>query len=371
MSAKIDMISNWPDFFALESAWKKLYRSQATRRPFQSWEWAKSWVEIYGTAFEPAILVVQDEDEIVGIAPFYLDRQGRWPLRGRVLRFLGDRIVSTEFQDILAPAGYLSIVWWHILRWLLGNSTVQWDFLFLDDMLESTPSGRILYQLSQKLGLSFHRTQKNVLPVLPLEKDWDEWVKRHPNRDFISMTRNRGRRLRKKQDVRVQLVQSEREFTEAVEIFFELHQKNWTSRGLPGSFTTEEKREFYRRIGLAFLRNGWLEFRLTYVDGEPATAEFGVTVDNVYYSLQSGYDPKFRKQNMGHFLFYEIIHAQAVNGIQRVEFLRGGETYKFSWGAQKQYSATLWVGNHSLPGIFQPFYKRQKHRVKHWVKRAP
>lgn len=203
------------------------------------------------------------------------------------------------------------------------------------------------------------------MPVLHLEKDWDAWVQAHPNRDFIAMTRNRGRRLKKKHHVDVHLIQDEQAFSEAIEIFFDLHQKNWTSRGLPGSFATDEKREFYRRIGRAFLRKNWLQFRLASIDGEPATAEFGVTLDNVYYSLQSGYDPKFRKQNMGHFLFYETIHAQAIEGIRRVEFLRGGETYKFSWGARKQYSSTLWVGNQSLSGLFHPFYKRQKHRIKH------
>ncbi len=369
MLARVELISNWDDFFSLEPAWRKLYNLQEMRRPFQSWEWMKAWVEIYGSAVEPAVLLVRDENEIVGIAPFYFDEQGRGPFRGRVLRFLGDRIVSTEFQDILAPSGYLNIVWWQILSWLLQSASLKWDFLFLDDMLETAPSAQILRQLSQKLGLSFHRTRKNVMPVLQLDRNWDRWVKMHPNRDFISMTRNRANRLRKKRDVRVRLIQAPEEFTDAVEIFFNLHQKNWTSRGLPGSFATEEKREFFRRIGLGFLKNGWLEFRMTYLDGEPATSEFGATLDGVYYSLQGGYDPKFRKQNMGHFLFYEIIHAQAVHGIRQVEFLRGGETYKFSWGAKEQFSTTLWVGNHSLPGLFHPFYKRQKHRVKHWIKR--
>ncbi len=368
MPAKVTLIADWKAFFELGESWKTLYHSLDFKRPFQSWEWVKTWVEIYGLQVEPAIFVVRDENKIIGIVPLYIENRGKWPLGGRILRFLGDQVVSTEFQDVLTATGYYSIVWWNVLHWLLSRATLDWDFFFLDDMALAAPSVQILKQLSRKLGLSFHQTVKNVLPVLDLERDWDTWVRTHPNRDFISMTRNRARRLRKKMDVRIQLIRSEEEFATAIEIFFDLHQKNWTARGLSGSFATEEKREFYRRVGRAFLKNGWLQFRLSYLNGQPATGEFGVLLDNVYYSLQSGYDPKFRKQNMGHFLFYEIIHTLAIEGVKRVEFLRGGEKYKFSWGAREQFSGTLWVGNHSLPGFFHPFYKRQKHRIKHLVK---
>lgn len=368
MRAQVEIIRSWQEFGKLQEEWERLFWVMDVKNPFLSWAWVHTWMEIYGQAYEPLIFVVKDRGHVIGIVPFYLDRQYQLGFsRNGTIRWLGDQFVSSEFLDILTPDYQKYAVWWNVMNWLLENDDVNWSFLFLDDMLDTDFSVQILKQIAKKLALGYHRSVKNILPVLFLPHSWEEWVDTHPNVQFLSMTRNRSRRLRKKHAVEIHLIESQEEFGPAVEIFFDLHQKNWNSRGEPGSFATDEKREFYRRMGRLFLKNGWLQFRFSYLDGRPATSEFGIALDNVYYSLQSGYDPDLRKFNMGHFLFYEVVQAQIKNGIKRIEFLRGDEKYKFDWGAQKRYSVTQWIGNRNLNGLIYPIYKRQKHRLKHLV----
>ncbi|NOY78564.1 MAG: GNAT family N-acetyltransferase [Calditrichaeota bacterium] len=366
MRAQVEIIRSWDEFLKLRESWDDLFWAMDVKNPFLSWSWVQTWVEVYGPSYTPVIFVIKDKDHTIGIVPFYLDRRLRLGFsRHGSLRWVGDQFVSSEFLDALAPHYQKYTVWWNVINGLLETNEIDWSFLFLDDMLDTNFSVQILEQLSKKLAIGYHRTVKNILPVLFLPRNWEEWVHTHPNTAFLSMTRNRSRRLRKKHTIEIHRIRSLREFDLAVEIFFDLHQKNWRSRGMPGSFATEEKREFYRRMGRRFLENGWLQFRFSYLDGRPATAEFGILLDNVYYSLQSGYDPEFRKFNMGHFLLYEIVQWLVNKGVERIEFLRGDEGYKFKWGAQKRYSVTQWVGKRNLPGLAYPLYKKQKHVFKH------
>ena len=368
MRTQMEVIQSWEDFWKLRENWESLFAAMDAKNPFLSWSWVRTWVEIYGQAYDPLIFVIKDRGHTIGIVPFYIDTHLHLGLsRKGTIRWLGDQFVSSEFLDALAPHYQQYTVWWNVMNWLLENDDVNWSFLFLDDMLDTNFSVQILEQISKKLATGYHRTVKNILPVLFLPHSWEEWVDTHPNVEFLSMTRNRSRRLRKKHAIEIRLIQSPQEFDSAVEIFFNLHQKNWQSRGMPGSFVTDEKREFYRRMGRLFLENGWLQFRFSYLDGRPATSEFGIILDNVYYSLQSGYDPDLRKFNMGHFLFYEIVQTLVKKGVKRIEFLRGDEKYKFKWGAQKRYSVTQWIGNRNLNGLIYPLYKKQKHFIKHLV----
>ena len=368
MRTQVEIIRSWKDFWKLKENWESLFWAIEVKNPFLSWGWVSTWVEIYGQSYDPLIFVIKDKEHIIGIVPFYLDRRLHLGFsRNGTIRWLGDQFVSSEFLDALAPHYQKYTVWWNVINYLLENDDVNWSFLFLDDMLDTNFSVQILNQISKKMALGYHRTVKNILPVLFLPHIWEEWVDSHPNVEFLSMIRNRSQRLQKKHAVEIHLIESREQFDSAVEIFFDLHQKNWNHRGEPGSFSTNEKREFYRRMGRLFLKNGWLQFRLSHLDGRPATAEFGILLDKVYYSLQSGYDPDLRKFNMGHFLFYQIVQTLAKNGVERIEFLRGDEKYKFKWGAQKRYSVTQWVGKRNLPGLTYPLYKKQKHFLKHLI----
>ncbi|GBE27670.1 MAG TPA: GNAT family N-acetyltransferase [Bacteroidetes bacterium] len=366
MKIQVRVIRTWSEFLELRPEWETIFEELEEQNPFLSWDWIESWVEIYGHRYKPVILVVVDSPRVIGIAAFYFDEKARHGLtKTPAIRWVGDQFVSSEFLDILAPVYQKYTVWWNVLNWFLENRELNWNLLVLDDMIQSRFSVQIVEQISKKLSLGYHRAVKNVLPVLYFPPEWDKWKHSHPHPDFISMMRNRTKRLRKKFRVEIRKIGSQDELKSDIEIFFELHQKNWNYKGLPGSFVTPEKREFYRRITRRFLDRNWLEMRLMRIDGAPATVEVGFALNQVYYSLQSGYDPRFRRFSAGSILFYEFFQELLGDGIKRVEFLRGDETYKFRWGAHRRYSVTQWVGNRSLYGIAYPFYKRQKNRIKH------
>ena len=108
--------------------------------PFRSWPWLSGWWRHYGPA--PArggraaslfvLGVFDQEDHLIGIAPWYLDRS-TW--QGRVLRFLGSGEVCSEYLGVLAAPGLEDAVVMALADWLSSaRGRDAWDLLELTDL---------------------------------------------------------------------------------------------------------------------------------------------------------------------------------------------------------------------------------------------
>ena len=80
-----------------------------------------------------------------------------------------------------------------------------------------------------------------------------------------------------------------------LESLFALHERRWAARGESGVFRGPEKRAFYRELGRALLRRGWLDFHTLEVDGIPVAHQFCARYRGTSFLLQEGYDPEWRR----------------------------------------------------------------------------
>jgi len=100
MRAQVEIIRSWQEFGKLQEEWGRLFWAMDVKNPFLSWDWVHTWMEIYGQAYEPLIFVVKDRGHVIGIVPFYLDRQYQLGFsRNGTIRWLGDQFVSSEFLE--------------------------------------------------------------------------------------------------------------------------------------------------------------------------------------------------------------------------------------------------------------------------------
>ncbi len=111
---------------ALAGDWNRLAGSV----PFRSWEWLETWWRHYRTADTELILLAvrDDEDRLVGLAPWYLHVSAA---HGRVVRFLGDGEVCSEYPTMLAEPGADSRVGAALADWLCGEGKRLWDLIEL------------------------------------------------------------------------------------------------------------------------------------------------------------------------------------------------------------------------------------------------
>jgi len=349
--AHVEVLRSLEDIFACEAQYRRLYAECGGNNPFQSWEWLRSWLEVYGDEIDPVFICVYSENTTVGMLPLYRGKFGGQ--EERLLRFMGDQFVGSENLGPLASPQNRQFVWIQALK-VLSEKMTDFSAIFWDDVLADEELFSLLRAIGTKLGILSLWKRKNVCPLLhlrPLES-YPEAVQRH-----YRMAHKKASLLYRKFGPEVEIVENEADLDWQLDEFFALHQKLWQSRGEAGSFVSPRKREFYRRVALRFLQAGKLNFFTARVGGKGVASYFGFTWGDTFFYLQSGFDPDWGKYSVGTVLFYRTLQTLRARGVQRVDFLRGGERYKFLWGARPRYSYTIFVYPNGLQRLPYFFYR--------------
>src|SRR5262249_40228789 len=120
----------------------------------------------------------------------------------------------------------------------------------------------------------------------PLLEDWPSFLS-GLNGDLRAKIR-RDRRIMNSNGGELRIIDSLDGFEEGFEIFINLHQARWTSRGKPGVFSSEKFTRFHREVAPKLVRKGWLKLFILFSSGEPVSALYLLTYNNKVSEYQSG-----------------------------------------------------------------------------------
>src|SRR5579864_6499897 len=91
----------WREVQALAGQWNTLLASSASDTVFLTWEWCEVWWKNYGAGRELSVWAVWDQEELIAIAPFFLDVVRRWGSRWQALRLIGDGSNDSDYLDCM------------------------------------------------------------------------------------------------------------------------------------------------------------------------------------------------------------------------------------------------------------------------------
>src|SRR5207237_1286860 len=122
----------------LDGEWDDLLARSASDTVFLTWDWLRTWYEIYGAEVEPCVVLVREDGRLLAAAPLKLEARRLYGLRVRQLEFIGTgRAVCPDFLDLVIEAGREA----ELARVLLGalRSEPGWDRIALSDLPASSP----------------------------------------------------------------------------------------------------------------------------------------------------------------------------------------------------------------------------------------
>ena len=137
--------------------------------------------------------------------------------------------------------------------------------------------------------------------------------------------------------VELRLATSE-ELPKVMEALFDLHQRRWQRRQLPGHFGSPRLQAFHRQVADRFQARGWLRLYLACVEGRIIGVEYGFRFRDRYASYLGGFDPAWQHYRVGTLLIGAAIRQAIAEGCPIFDWLRGPEPHKVAWGA-----TTAWV----------------------------
>jgi len=108
--------------------WRDLHVSSASRNPFTSPDWLLPWARHFVAERDLAVLTVRRDDELIGVAPWYVKRSG--PVRRLQLLGSGRHDSLTELPQVLTAPGETRPVLRAVMtEW--AREPGEWDWLEL------------------------------------------------------------------------------------------------------------------------------------------------------------------------------------------------------------------------------------------------
>ena len=337
----------------LRDEWRGLQARCPNSTPFQTWEWNQAWITHFAARKRPLILLFRSESgELLGIAPLYVSFHLGTPLRR--LAWMGTG--ASDYMDSLTlPEHSASVA--NALRLYLKNEARGWDIADLQQLRNNSPliqgtakrreqgtgnSGQ--KKGSQKLEEGESCLPMEPCPYLELPETWEE------------VTAGLGKKMRSNLGYYARLLT--RTFPDAaysladetnvqagMTALFDLHQKRWNARWLPGVLGNRRTQAFHRDIAAQFLEQGWLRLHLLTIDGVIRSVLYCFHWNGGTYYYLGGFAPELGKYSLGTLLTGRAIQHAIEENSREFDFLRGNEPYKYRWLPQERINQRLLLLN--------------------------
>jgi CelD/BcsL family acetyltransferase involved in cellulose biosynthesis len=336
MNLRIEKVTEEKAFEALREEWNHLLENSASNTLTLTHEWLSTWWEVFGEGRELYILVVRDEEQIIGIAPMLkrtIQHYGVLPFRR--IEFLAsgedeaDEICS-EYLDFILLRGRESQALDLILHYIYEKDT-DWDEILLTNMAGESVNLPFVKGFCEDYGISLRQVIDEISIYLPLTKSFAEIVQ--------SVGTHFRRRIRQDRKTfaayggEVRLIKNADEFEASFAALVDLHQERWTSRGDRGVFASDKFMRFHRKLAPKAIAQDWLRLYLALKDGKPIAATYNFSRGKKSYYYQSG----FRLENSGLHSPGVLIQGYSIEaaiheGLEEFDFLKGKPgSYKFRW----------------------------------------
>jgi CelD/BcsL family acetyltransferase involved in cellulose biosynthesis len=314
---RVELVADPERLRALEAPLRDLFARAVHATPFQSPDWWLPWAECFAAPDSLRVLVVWREARALACLPLVVrDCPGE-----RVLAWLGEGL--SDYLDVLlaedAPAAALPLA----LEWLRELSA-QVQRVELADIPGHSPL------LPHAPGL-FVQQPHAVCPALQAGSDVTVYQRALPH--GISRTLRRSQqRLQELGPLRWQRADCA-SVDALLSLWLELHAARWSARQQPGVLADPRVVAFHRRAAPRLVVRGLLVLDVLWL-GERAVAACYSLVRGRTYLYLSGYDPSLVGVSLGSVLLWHAISDAILSGRGDIDFLRGQEAYKYSWGAR-------------------------------------
>ncbi len=328
-------------FAALKPEWNDLVHRSCCDTVFLTWEWQSTWWQHLG---EGDLLLLgfraEDDGRLVGLAPLIHteDEEGK-----AVLYMVGCRDVS-DYLDLIVEEGQEDAVYGALLDYLEEDAP-EWDLLDLCNIPQDSQTFARLRELAEDRGYQTLVEIEDVCPIIFLPETWDEYLMSLDKKQRHEI-RRKLRRAEGGADTRFIIVGPDHDLRAEMETFVELHQKSAPEKD---EFMDPQMQEFFYDVAQVLQDAGWLQLTFIEMDGIKAASLLNFDYGDAILVYNSGYDPRqFYHLSPGIVVTSRCIEHAIELGREKFDFLRGGEEYKYRFGAEDTEVRRLLIGQ---PGV--------------------
>lgn len=332
---RVEVATSEAAVFALEGDWTDLWARAPDASPFAHPAWLLPWWRAFGTGQRPRVAALRSPSgALAGLLPMYLlDEVGR----GAGPKLLPVGVGVTDHLDALLAPDAPPDAAGRLLAAVLDASP---EAAACD--LTDLPPGATLRDAPAPPGWrDLGCRDTDPCPVLDLPPGAAGLRDALSPRRWAAL-RNARNRAARAGGAAVEAA-TEATWPALLDTLVALHGARWAARGEPGGVLADPAvRAFHADAAPRLLAAGLLRLEVLRLGGVPAAAHHALRSREgrrVFLYL-SGFDPaRFARESPGALLLAHLVEAALAGGAREVHLLRGGEEYKYLWGARDRRNA--------------------------------
>lgn len=318
-----EVVTRLPELASLESEWDAL--AVANRLPLMSPACVMAWWRhLAPPSAEPRVVAVRDGEELVGLAPFYVDL-------GRRGGGLGLRLPGIELAGRLAPLStprqQQPVA--EALGRALAGFTPGPDLVTLEGMpLSSDWAAALREDWPGRLRPAVRRYLVFGSPTVSLNAgSYDAWLTAKSANFRGEMRRLQRRFIAAGGTMRLSTPKTLRS---DIEVFVRLHASRWEGRGSSNFVRLGANlNAVLNDIGETLLsQDGRFRLQLLEVDDEPISAQLFLAVDDYVLYVNGGWDERFARLKPSMLGILAVIEDAFERGQDVVDLGLGEQHYK-------------------------------------------
>jgi len=328
---KVKRITDFEGFQKIKNKWNEMIFSSGQSCIFFTHEWFHTWWKCFKEDNLLEILVFEDENgSLFGIAPLIV--------KDRSLRFIASQEVS-DYCDFVSLRERREEFYESLLSYIQMNYSNRGK-IELVNVKSSSPTLSFLPKLAPKYNFSCSYFEKEVAPFLELPSSYQDYIDSLSRKNRHELQR-KLRRMKSLEGVRTRKITDSKELQYSIGDFITLHKESSSSK--EKFWEKENMPDFFKEITHKFSLNGWAELNFLYARDKLLAALLTFSYMDEIYFYNIAYNNEFSWYSPGFFLFNLSIKQAILEKKKKADFLRGGEKYKYYFGAKesKIYNLTL------------------------------
>jgi len=308
----INLITEYDDFVALGAEWNETLGKSKSSNPFSTFEWLKSWLDIFKDEIELFVVIASENSTLVGMAPLALNKK-------RQIIFMGFPL--NDYADIIVADGHEK-AFEEILDFLFAQKR-RWHRIILDQLRQDMSGADQIVACLSRNGRQFRTLLSDSCPAMVLD-DLEAARKIYYKRNittYVNWFKSQG-------DFRYNVYTETEEACRRLDDLFIQHRERRGRTPFPSQFERENIRRFFKEFMRAMHPKHWVQFSSLTLNGRFLALYLSFEYEKILYLYTTSFDAEYSKRSPGQVILRHLFDYAVEHGIKRMDFARGGESYK-------------------------------------------
>jgi len=325
----VRVVKSARQLLSLRSIWDTLLRETPDHTIFQSFDYQLLWCRHFRMIGDLNVLVLTEDDDIVGISPLMSKVIHSAGSMTRQLSFIGSPSQVDRARHLFGRDA--AICFKVLMRWLEAHKE-DWDMCsFFEQSVNEAATDRLGKEF-RRIGCRLFSSDVYLCPYIELDGQFNEYLGNR-SRKLRQNLRRARRQLEQHGIVSVEAISNVRQVATGLDRYLALESRSWKATSNTGVGKAIADRAFYYALARHYAESGDFQLRFLMVDGVDVAATFGIRFEDVFYSLMIVHDKEYDRASPGTFLESIELEACFSQNLREFDLLGGFVTNKLRWTA--------------------------------------